>query len=95
MSLNFSLKAIYVLQMCSHCGEIKRDLKLSDREWRCSECNQLHDRDIYAANNIRDFGIEKIIRLGQPKFKPVERKIHASTCVQVLVNHAFMKQEAT
>ena len=37
---------------CSGCGYKKRDLKLSDRFWVCSECGAEHDRDINAARNI-------------------------------------------
>jgi len=37
---------------CSYCGEIKTDLKLSDREWTCRSCKKKHDRDVNAAVNI-------------------------------------------
>lgn len=37
---------------CSNCGAIKKDLKLSDREWTCRACRKHHDRDINAAINI-------------------------------------------
>lgn len=40
---------------CSSCGYIKHDLTLKDREWACPECGEHHDRDVNAANNIRDF----------------------------------------
>jgi len=43
-------------KMCSKCGFINRDLTLSDREWKCSECNNVHDRDINAAINIKRVG---------------------------------------
>ena len=36
---------------CS-CGYINQNLKLSDRIWMCPKCNETHDRDILAANNI-------------------------------------------
>jgi len=36
---------------CGSCGYI-HDLKLSDREWTCPECNTTHDRDLNAAQNI-------------------------------------------
>ena len=37
---------------CSNCGYINQELKLSDREWTCSECKAKHDRDINASKNI-------------------------------------------
>lgn len=40
---------------CSDCGAKNTLLKLSDREWACSECGILHDRDVNAAINILNF----------------------------------------
>ena len=40
-------------KMCHRCGRIKRDLKLSDRIYRC-ECGYVEDRDFNAALNLRD-----------------------------------------
>jgi putative transposase len=42
---------------CSKCGSIKEDLKLSDRQWKCPTCNELHDRDVNAANSIKLFAM--------------------------------------
>lgn len=39
---------------CHDCGHIKKDLKLSDRTYRCSECGYVADRDISASLNLRD-----------------------------------------
>lgn len=41
---------------CSSCGSINKELKLSDREWACSDCGEIHDRDINASKNIKSFG---------------------------------------
>ena len=41
---------------CSCCGFKLEKLKLSTREWECPECNTLHDRDLNAAINIKNFG---------------------------------------
>ena len=38
---------------CHHCGCIKKDLKLSDRIYRCS-CGYMEDRDLNAALNLKD-----------------------------------------
>ena len=58
-------------RMCSGCGNIKRDLKLSDRIYHCSECSISIDRDLNAAINIRNMGLRKIGK-GIPEFTPVE-----------------------
>ncbi len=46
-------------KLCSVCGYINRDLKLSDRDWICPECKTEHDRDENASKNILNFGLEK------------------------------------
>ena len=40
---------------CSCCGKIKKDLKLSDRIYRC-ECGNVIDRDFQASINLRVYG---------------------------------------
>jgi len=40
-------------KMCHCCGAIKKDLKLSDRIYRCN-CGYIEDRDLNAALNLRD-----------------------------------------
>ncbi len=42
---------------CSCCGQINKELKLSDRSWICTNCNTNHDRDVNAAINIKNFGL--------------------------------------
>ena len=37
---------------CSACGRKVKRIPLSIREWRCSECGCVHDRDVNAAINI-------------------------------------------
>ena len=43
-------------KMCG-CGAINKKLQLSDREWVCSECGIINQRDILAANNILKFAL--------------------------------------
>jgi putative transposase len=43
--------------MCSHCGETKAKLALSERVFECNKCGISLDRDVNAARNIRDEGI--------------------------------------
>lgn len=40
-------------KLCHHCGSIKKDLKLSDRIYKC-ECGYVEDRDFNASLNLRD-----------------------------------------
>jgi len=42
-------------KLCSCCGNIKKDLKLSDRIYRC-ECGNVIDRDLNAAINLENYG---------------------------------------
>ena len=42
-------------KLCSCCGKIKKDLKLSDRIYKC-ECGNIIDRDYQAALNLKMYG---------------------------------------
>lgn len=42
-------------KLCSRCGSIKKDLKLSDRIYKC-ECGNIIDRDFQAALNLKKYG---------------------------------------
>jgi putative transposase len=59
---------------CNICGKINKDLKLSDREWICNNCNTKHDRDFLASCNIRDFAFDKqnLIGVDNPELTLVE-----------------------
>ena len=46
-------------KLCHECGQIKSDLKLSDREYIC-DCGYHMDRDLNAALNLRDALIYKV-----------------------------------
>lgn len=47
-------------KLCSCCGNIKKDLKLSDRIYKC-ECGNIIDRDYQAALNLKRYG-ENVIK---------------------------------
>jgi len=46
---------------CSQCGAINRNLKLSDRVFKCNECGLEIDRDFNASLNIRDEGFRLVL----------------------------------
>jgi putative transposase len=62
-------------QICSNCGYRNHNLSLDDRKWTCPDCKEELDRDVNAAINIRDFGMNKY-QLGQEltDVKPLEKK---------------------
>ena len=47
-------------QICSHCHQNDGKKALSIREWTCTHCHIKHDRDINAAINIRNKGLDLI-----------------------------------
>lgn len=59
----YNRKIVYVdrfypsSKTCHNCGYINKQLKLSDRQWVCSQCGEVIDRDYNAALNILDEGL--------------------------------------
>ena len=46
------VSSAYTSQTCHICGSINFELACDDREWTCTNCQSVHDRDINAAINI-------------------------------------------
>jgi putative transposase len=46
-------------KMCCECWNIKQDLTLKDRIYKCEKCWSEHDRDIGASKNIKDFAFKQ------------------------------------
>jgi putative transposase len=46
---------------CSVCGNINKELTLQDREWTCSGCETVLDRDVNAAINIKNFALKNYL----------------------------------
>ena len=44
-------------KLCSCCGYVKKDLKLSDRIYHCSVCGLVIDRDFQASVNLMNYGL--------------------------------------
>jgi len=49
-------------KVCSHCNEKNVALSLNDREWACSCCGTVHERDENAAINIRNEGLRTVYK---------------------------------
>ena len=43
---------------CAVCGHINQALRLQDRQWTCSDCETVLDRDVNAAINIKNIGLK-------------------------------------
>ena len=52
-------------------GNMKHELKLSNRVYHCDACGLTMDRDLNAAINIRNIGLIKVGK-GIPELTPVE-----------------------
>ena len=46
-------------KMCSNCGTIKSELKLTERTYKCERCGAVLDRDYNAALNLMKLGLVK------------------------------------
>ena len=46
---------------CSCCGNINKELTIKNREWTCSSCSAVLDRDVNAACNIKSFALKNIL----------------------------------
>ena len=57
------VSAAWTSQICNKCHYVNRNLKLTEREWRCPNCGATLDRDLNAAINIERRG--KIPCLGE------------------------------
>lgn len=56
---------------CHVCQKVFEELSLEDRDWQCSECGTLHDRDVNAAINIKIVGASTI---GLGEVRPSENR---------------------
>ncbi len=64
-------------KMCSSCGHVKSQMKLTERRFVCDECGYTNDRDVNAAINIRRFAlISEGVPTESGESTPVDR--HAS-----------------
>jgi putative transposase len=73
---------------CSDCGHIMSSMDLSIREWCCPSCGSQHDRDVNAAKNILQQGLNIMSGLGT-KSDNKQKRMEAS------VESESMKSENT
>ena len=67
-------------KLCSTCGTKNDKLTLKDREWTCTSCNTVHDRDVNAAFNILNEGkrtLKNKIPIRDGKLTPLETSGYA------------------
>lgn len=84
-------------KFCSCCGHKNKDLKLSDREWTCSNCGASHDRDVNASKNLQYYGlwmIDKHIGESQSTVSSTESYACGDERLQFLIEQcSSQKQE--
>jgi putative transposase len=57
----------YTSRTCAKCGQVREDLTLADRTYKCCTCDNEMDRDINAAVNIRNLGLLNMLKLADDR----------------------------
>ena len=71
-------------KLCSCCGSINKELTLKDREWTCSNCNTLLDRDVNASINIKNFALKNHLSVE----RRLKNRNELSAMVEVMTSEA-------
>ena len=78
----------YTSMTCAQCGQMREDLTLADRTYKCS-CGLELDRDVNAALNIRNLGLLRILNLSSPQATIQDVAKHLSYCNDVYPTQAL------
>jgi putative transposase len=85
-------------QICSQCGANSGKKPLHIRKWTCKECGYIHNRDINAAINIRNYGLGQIDNRNTAGTVGIQAcgvpSDGATTSYGVVASYGSMKQEA-
>jgi len=71
-------------KLCSNCGKVHADLKLSDRVFKCPSCNFLIDRDLNASINLERLAVSST----ENGNACLSREVHFPAMEEVLGNDA-------
>ena len=77
---------------CSSCGAINKSLKLSDKEWICTECGTYHNRDFNAALNLEQYFINQYNTVGTTEINACGD--NSSTLRAIVMQVLSLNQEA-
>lgn len=72
--LLIEVRSDYTSQTCSNCKYVNHSLKVGQKQWICPQCKKVHDRDLNAALNILNWGLnpQKHVVLNDPALKKLK-----------------------
>jgi len=73
-------------KLCSSCGSKKENLKLSEREYCCTECSEIIDRDFNASLNLNNLAVSSTVLAFGDK-SSVEKKFATQLVDELGIKH--------